>query len=62
MFQMTQYHVVMNYDVGMSAFILDSQSGERCSPSSLARTSNFNIYRLNCAVDAGRSSHYKRKL
>ena len=46
----------------MSVFILDSQSGERCSPSSLPRTSNFSAYRLNCTVDAGRSSHYKRKL
>ena len=27
-----QYHVDMNYDVGMSAFILDRQRGERCSP------------------------------
>ena len=55
-----QYHVVMNYD-GMLAFILDSQSGECCSPSSLPRTSNSSAYRLNCAVDVGKSSHYKIK-
>ena len=52
----------MNYDVGMSAFILDSQSGECCSPSPLPRTSNSSAYRLNYTVNMRRSSHYKRKL
>jgi len=31
----SQYHVVINYDAGMSAFISYHQNGESCSPSPL---------------------------
>ena len=56
-----QYHVRMNYDVHISASILYRQRGERYSPSPLPRPSDHSAYCLNCAVDAGPSSHYKCK-